>query len=224
MSPPTSSATSTRCATPSCSTRWSLAEPGHAHPDGSSACSPARRRRGGLQAFDYDRQESGGQLADPARHRRPSSGERPRRLTRRCGTAPRPPRRSASSTAGTARPGRPSRPVLRTLGPPPTDHNGGVSRLSWLRTLAPGLVTLAAYRRELLRGDVMAGVTVAAYLVPQVLAYATIAGLPPVAGRRPHGLRALARRPTNRMRRAAVPGLADRRRRQVPPGPPSRSG
>ncbi|GID91588.1 sodium-independent anion transporter [Amorphoplanes digitatis] len=39
-----------------------------------------------------------------------------------------------------------------------------------------------AYRRAWLRGDVLAGVTVAAYLVPQVLAYATIAGLPPVAG------------------------------------------
>jgi high affinity sulfate transporter 1 len=33
-----------------------------------------------------------------------------------------------------------------------------------------------------LRGDLQAGVTVAAYLVPQVMAYATVAGLPPVAG------------------------------------------
>jgi high affinity sulfate transporter 1 len=47
---------------------------------------------------------------------------------------------------------------------------------------APGLADLLAYRRAWLRGDVLAGVTVAAYLVPQVLAYATIAGLPPVAG------------------------------------------
>jgi high affinity sulfate transporter 1 len=38
------------------------------------------------------------------------------------------------------------------------------------------------YRREWLRGDLLAGVTVAAYLVPQVMAYATVAGLPPVAG------------------------------------------
>lgn len=43
-------------------------------------------------------------------------------------------------------------------------------------------VRRAQYQREWLRGDVLAGVTVAAYLVPQVMAYATIAGLPPVAG------------------------------------------
>ncbi|WP_329322383.1 SulP family inorganic anion transporter [Streptomyces sp. NBC_01262] len=33
-----------------------------------------------------------------------------------------------------------------------------------------------------MRGDLLAGVTVAAYLVPQVMAYAGLAGLPPVAG------------------------------------------
>ena len=41
---------------------------------------------------------------------------------------------------------------------------------------------LRGYRRAWLGGDLLAGVTVAAYLVPQVMAYATIAGLPPVAG------------------------------------------
>jgi sulfate permease, SulP family len=46
----------------------------------------------------------------------------------------------------------------------------------------PGLFVLAGYQRPWLRGDLMAGITVAAYLVPQVLAYSTIAGLPPVAG------------------------------------------
>ncbi|WP_237524978.1 SulP family inorganic anion transporter [Streptomyces sp. SID5643] len=46
----------------------------------------------------------------------------------------------------------------------------------------PGLGTLLGYRRSWLRGDVVAGVTVAAYLVPQVMAYAGVAGLPPVAG------------------------------------------
>ncbi len=46
----------------------------------------------------------------------------------------------------------------------------------------PGLATLTAYRRAWLRGDLLAGLTVAAYLVPQVMAYATVAGLPPVAG------------------------------------------
>ncbi|MFF4979137.1 SulP family inorganic anion transporter [Streptomyces sp. NPDC001046] len=46
----------------------------------------------------------------------------------------------------------------------------------------PGLGTLLGYRCSWLRGDVVAGVTVAAYLVPQVMAYAGVAGLPPVAG------------------------------------------
>ncbi|MFH8387217.1 SulP family inorganic anion transporter [Kitasatospora sp. NPDC018058] len=48
----------------------------------------------------------------------------------------------------------------------------------------PGLAVLGHYRREWLRGDLPAGLTVAAYLVPQVMAYATVAGLPPVAGLR----------------------------------------
>ncbi|ROR55942.1 SulP family sulfate permease [Luteococcus japonicus] len=52
---------------------------------------------------------------------------------------------------------------------------------AWARVL-PGLDVLAHYRREWLRGDVLGGITVAAYLVPQVMAYAVVAGLPPVAG------------------------------------------
>src|SRR4051794_36591431 len=48
--------------------------------------------------------------------------------------------------------------------------------------LLPGLATLRGYRRPWLRGDLLAGLTVAAYLVPQVMAYADLAGLPPVAG------------------------------------------
>ncbi|MFD5518611.1 SulP family inorganic anion transporter [Streptomyces sp. NPDC127066] len=46
----------------------------------------------------------------------------------------------------------------------------------------PGVPVLRRYRRSLLRGDLLAGVTVAAYLVPQVMAYASVAGLPPVVG------------------------------------------
>ncbi|WP_405879054.1 MULTISPECIES: SulP family inorganic anion transporter [unclassified Streptomyces] len=53
--------------------------------------------------------------------------------------------------------------------------------LDW-RRLTPGIASLAGYRRSWLRGDLLAGVTVAAYLVPQVMAYAGVAGLPPVAG------------------------------------------
>jgi len=51
----------------------------------------------------------------------------------------------------------------------------------WRRP-APGLGTFIGYRRPWLKGDVLAGLTVAAYLVPQVMAYAGVAGLPPVAG------------------------------------------
>jgi SulP family sulfate permease len=49
------------------------------------------------------------------------------------------------------------------------------------RTL-PGLESLRGYERRWLRGDVFAGITVAAYLVPQVMAYAEVAGLPAVTG------------------------------------------
>ena len=50
------------------------------------------------------------------------------------------------------------------------------------QTWAPGLTQFRGYQRDWLRGDVVAGLTVAAYLVPQVMAYATVAGLPPVVG------------------------------------------
>jgi sulfate permease, SulP family len=60
-----------------------------------------------------------------------------------------------------------------------TRHGGEHSR--W-RVGAPGVTVLRGYRRPWLRGDLVAGVTVAAYLVPQVMAYAGVAGLPPVAG------------------------------------------
>ena len=56
----------------------------------------------------------------------------------------------------------------------------GHNRLRPVR--APGLTVLRGYRRAWLRGDLIAGVTVAAYLVPQVMAYAGVAGLPPVTG------------------------------------------
>jgi sulfate permease, SulP family len=46
----------------------------------------------------------------------------------------------------------------------------------------PGLAAIRCYQRSWLRGDLLAGLTVSAYLIPQVLAYAGVAGLPPVAG------------------------------------------
>ena len=51
-----------------------------------------------------------------------------------------------------------------------------------IRDWAPALAQFRGYERSWLRGDMVAGVTVAAYLVPQVMAYATVAGLPPVVG------------------------------------------
>jgi sulfate permease, SulP family len=41
---------------------------------------------------------------------------------------------------------------------------------------------LRGYQRRWLRGDLVAGVTVTAYLVPQVMAYATVAGVAPIVG------------------------------------------
>ncbi|MHB9855464.1 SulP family inorganic anion transporter [Streptomyces krungchingensis] len=60
-------------------------------------------------------------------------------------------------------------------------HDAPGSVREW-RRLLPGLGVLLGYRRSWLRGDLLAGVTVAAYLVPQVMAYAGVAGLSPVAG------------------------------------------
>ncbi|GAA2026551.1 SulP family inorganic anion transporter [Terrabacter terrae] len=54
-------------------------------------------------------------------------------------------------------------------------------RATWGRLL-PGVVVLRHYDRRWLRGDVLGGITVAAYLVPQVLAYAEVAGLPAITG------------------------------------------
>ncbi|MEO6020816.1 MAG: sulfate permease [Knoellia sp.] len=53
---------------------------------------------------------------------------------------------------------------------------------SALGAIVPGLTRLRRYDRSWLRGDLLAGVTVAAYLIPQVMAYAQIAGVPAAAG------------------------------------------
>ncbi|TDW24393.1 SulP family inorganic anion transporter [Kribbella kalugense] len=47
---------------------------------------------------------------------------------------------------------------------------------------APGIAVLRGYRLRWLRPDIVAGVTVAAYFVPQVMAYSQLAGLPAVTG------------------------------------------
>jgi len=56
-----------------------------------------------------------------------------------------------------------------------------IAMMKWAN-YAPGLAQFRDYKREWLRGDMLAGVTVAAYLIPQVMAYATVAGLEPAVG------------------------------------------
>ncbi|MGZ6839674.1 MAG: SulP family inorganic anion transporter, partial [Frankiaceae bacterium] len=60
-----------------------------------------------------------------------------------------------------------------------TRFRPGLARLT---RFAPGLAQARTYQRAWLRGDTIGGITVAAYLVPQVMAYAGLAGLPPVTG------------------------------------------
>ena len=53
-----------------------------------------------------------------------------------------------------------------------------MSVLRWV----PGLQVLSSYRRPWLLKDVMAGVVLTTLLVPQGMAYAELAGLPPITG------------------------------------------
>jgi sulfate permease, SulP family len=46
----------------------------------------------------------------------------------------------------------------------------------------PGLRQLINYQRSSLWGDLLAGITVAAYLIPQCMAYGELVGVPPVVG------------------------------------------
>ncbi len=55
-------------------------------------------------------------------------------------------------------------------------------RLQSVLKVAPGLASLLAYRRDWLQVDAIAGLTVAAVLIPAALAYAALAGMPPVNG------------------------------------------
>ncbi|MFT5304154.1 MAG: SulP family sulfate permease [Mariniblastus sp.] len=56
------------------------------------------------------------------------------------------------------------------------------SLLTQLTTVSPLLARLRGYRREHFTGDLVAGLIVAIMLVPQAMAYAMLAGLPPEVG------------------------------------------
>jgi high affinity sulfate transporter 1 len=51
-----------------------------------------------------------------------------------------------------------------------------------LRRLVPGLGVIASYQRKWLAADIVAGVVLTTLLVPQGMAYAELAGLPPITG------------------------------------------
>ncbi|RYP82134.1 sulfate permease [Nocardioides guangzhouensis] len=59
---------------------------------------------------------------------------------------------------------------------------GATPRLAGASRLLPGLEQARSYQPAWLRWDLLAGVTVAAYLVPQCMAYGVLAGLDPVVG------------------------------------------
>src|SRR5690349_18381946 len=73
-------------------------------------------------------------------------------------------------------------PSLSAVAMPAEATSGFAPRgLAWLRRLPPGR-WLAQYQAAWLPGDLVAGVTLAAYAIPVSLAYATLAGLPPQVG------------------------------------------
>ena len=63
-------------------------------------------------------------------------------------------------------------------GPAQDRGRGGGSLRRWV----PGLGVIASYRRQWLAKDIIAGVVLTTLLVPQGMAYAELAGLPPITG------------------------------------------
>ena len=51
-----------------------------------------------------------------------------------------------------------------------------------LKRIFPFLTWIGSYNRSLLYGDLVAGITVGIMLIPQGMAYAMIAGMPPIYG------------------------------------------
>jgi high affinity sulfate transporter 1 len=62
------------------------------------------------------------------------------------------------------------------------DSTAGREHLVTLSDVVPGVRVLTTYRREWLGKDVTAGVVLTMLLVPQGMAYAELAGLPPITG------------------------------------------
>ena len=91
-----------------------------------------------------------------------------------------------ASQARTTHEGGPPAPPAQLAPRPAVGYNlaanKGPSLAHLLKTYAPGIGALRDYYRPWLRADVFAGIAVAAYLVPQCMAYASIVGVPPVAG------------------------------------------
>jgi sulfate permease, SulP family len=54
--------------------------------------------------------------------------------------------------------------------------------MGWLQRRVPLVGLLREYPRPLLRGDLVAGLTTAVMLIPQAMAYAALAGMPPITG------------------------------------------
>ena len=75
-----------------------------------------------------------------------------------------------------------SPPIVARYGRRVSNQAAAKGPASVTRRYLPGIWVLRGYQRTWLRGDLLAGVTVAAYLVPQVMAYAEVAGLPAIAG------------------------------------------
>ncbi|WP_028277474.1 sulfate permease [Arthrobacter sp. I3] len=55
-------------------------------------------------------------------------------------------------------------------------------RKGWLRQAMPGLDVVAAYQKDWFGKDIISGIVLTTLLVPQGMAYAELAGLPPITG------------------------------------------
>ena len=93
-------------------------------------------------------------------------------------TTPAPAATAASGSTATA-PDRPDEQEGTGMADQAVARPTGPSRLF---RLVPGLRTVRSYRREWLAKDIIAGVVLTTLLVPQGMAYAELAGLPPITG------------------------------------------